>query len=280
MLANKNTLSWMPENACNSHLHIIDPTYPNNGKAQEQKGTIAMYKKVAAQIHMPRAVFVQAKPFELDNKCLLDAIHSFGIENSRGIAVTDSTVTDQELQDWHHQGIRGLRFSIWNPANAVVSIKDCLGLAHRIKNYDWNIQLHMSAAQLLEYKDIILNIPCKIVIDHMGRLNPSLGLSDPAYPFICRLIDKGNTWVKLCGPYLNTKEEYPWRDAQAIAQAFSSYAPERMLFGTDWPHVTEKEPLDEIYLANLACKFFKDEKALHLALVENPCRVYGFKNNG
>ena len=84
----------MPQNACNSHLHIIDPTFPNDGKAEIQIGTVETYRKLADELGLPRAIFVQAKPFALDNSCLLDAIERFGSENCRGIAVVNNTVSE------------------------------------------------------------------------------------------------------------------------------------------------------------------------------------------
>ena len=111
----------MPVHACNAHLHIIDPAFPNDGKAREQIGTVETYQKIASEYHIPRAVFVQAKPFGLDNSCLLDAVQKFGMQNARGIAVLNSSVTDKELEKLNAGGIRGVRFSVWNPKNAVVS---------------------------------------------------------------------------------------------------------------------------------------------------------------
>ena len=266
----------MPANACNAHLHIIDPAFPNDGKAEAQKGTVEAYRTVAEQLGMPRAVFVQAKPHGLDNSCLLDAIQKFGAANARGIAVVNATVSDAELEKLHIGGVRGLRFSVWNPNNAVVSFGDCFPLSERCKQYGWNMQLHMGGAQLLTYADTIRKLDCKVVIDHMGRMNPALGIDDPAYRFICEMIDRGNTWVKLSGPYLNTRTGEPWDDAAAIATAIAAYAPERVVFGTDWPHVTEKVKPDEYALASLIDAWLPTERAKQLALSANPAALYDF----
>ena len=266
----------VPEHACNAHLHIIDPYYPNDGKAAAQAGTVETYRQVAEEIGMDRAVFVQAKVFSKDNTCLLDAIKSFGPENAVGIAVVDNMISDKELEELNKGGIRGIRFSVWNPANAVVTFDDCYPLSERIKTYGWNVQLHMGASQLVQYADVIRKLDCKIVIDHMGRLDPKLGTEDPAFAQICRWIDKGNTWVKLCGPYLNTQIGYPWEDAAKTARAFAAYAPERVLWGTDYPHVTEKEKLDEWKLLETIDAWFDTEKQKELALVKNPEEVYVF----
>lgn len=266
----------LPESACNSHLHIIDPAFPNDGKAAAQRGTVAEYSELSKNLGLSRAVFVQAKPFNTDNSCLLDAIKKYGPERSRGIAVTTDAVTDQELSRLHEGGVRGLRFSVWNPANAVVSFDMCRPLSERTKDMGWNMRLHMSAAQLQEQASVIESLDCRIVIDHMGRLKPELGIDDPAFSFLCRLIDKGNTWIKLSGPYLNTCTGKPWDDAAKVARAFVSYAPERMLWGNDYPHVTEKIKPDEQDLLATIDQWFSTEKEKHLALVENPAQVYGF----
>ena len=272
-----NKLSFvMPSNACNAHLHIIDPAFPNDGKADAQIGTVETYRALADQLQLPRAVFVQAKPFALDNACLLDAIAKFGPESTRGIAVVDNTVTDQELEQLHNGGVRGLRFSVWNPNNAVVSFDDCAPLSERVKHLGWNMQLHMGASQLVKWADIIRKLDCKVVIDHMGRMDPALGIRDPAYPFIQEMIDKGNTWVKLSGPYLNTKTGEPWEDATRTAVAIAEFAPERVVWGTDFPHVTEKVKPDEKKLTEMIPIWFPTEKARQLALVDNPQELYGF----
>ena len=170
----------MPPNACNAHLHIIDPSFPNDGKAAAQIGTVETYRQLADKLGLPRAVFVQAKPFGKDNACLVDAIEKFGKANARGIAVVDASVSDEKLKQLHEAGVRGLRFSVWNPNNAVVSFEDCAPLAERVKDMGWNMQLHMGAQQIAQQADIIRKLPCKVVFDHMGRLDPRQGVKDPA----------------------------------------------------------------------------------------------------
>lgn len=266
----------MPANACNAHLHIIDPAFPNDGKAAAQIGTVEEYRALADRLSLPRAVFVQAKPFALDNACLLDAIKKFGPDSARGVAVVDNTVSDRELERLHRGGVRGLRFSVWNPNNAVISFEDCYPLSQRIRHLGWNIQLHMGASQLVERADIIRRLDCKVVIDHMGRLDPALGIKDPAWPFIQEMIDRGNTWVKLSGPYLNTKIGEPWADATETAIAIAQYAPERVVWGSDFPHVTEKVKPDEAALAELIGTWLPTEQARRLALADNPRELYGF----
>jgi predicted TIM-barrel fold metal-dependent hydrolase len=274
----KSTASFftMPKNACNAHLHIIDPDFPNDGKAAAQVGTVKTYQALANELGLPRAVFVQAKPFGTDDTCLLDAIQKFGVENARGIAVVNNSVSDEELERLHACGIRGLRFSVWNPDNAVVSFDDCFPLSERIKHLGWNIQLHMSATQIAQNADTIRHLNCKVVFDHMGRLDPRLGIKDPAYTFLLEMVERGNAWIKICGPYLNTVSGYPWEDASATARAIAAFAPDRVVWGTDFPHVTEKVKPNEAELTALIADWFPTEKARQLALVDNPQELYNF----
>lgn len=273
----KKALSFeMPANACNAHLHIIDPAFPNDGKAEAQRGTVEEYRAMADLLHLPRSVFVQAKPFALDNSCLLDAIEKFGRDNARGIAVVNNSVSDAELARLHEGGVRGLRFSVWNPKNAVVSFDDCYPLSKRVKEMGWNIQLHMAAKQIAQQASVIRKLDCKVVFDHMGRLDPVLGVKDPAYTFIMEMIDRGNAWVKLSGPYLNTAQGYPWKDANATARAIAAYAPERVVWGSDFPHVTEKIKPDEFELTERIADWLPSERARQLALADNPKELYGF----
>lgn len=276
-MKNESLLSFMmPKNACNSHLHIIDPKFPNDGKAAEQIGTINTYMNIAGRLHLDRAVFVQAKPFGCDNACLLDAIRKFGHSNSVGIAVVTNEATDAELKKLNDGGVKGIRFSVWNPNNAVVSFDDCLPLSKRVYDFGWNMQLHMSAKQLAERIEIIKQIPGKIVIDHMGRMDPNLGVNDPALPVLLSLIDRGNVWVKISGPYLNSVKGFPWNDSDELARKIAGYAPERIVWGSDFPHVTEKVKPDETYLTNMISRWLPDEKTRQLALVTNPEELYGF----
>lgn len=266
----------MPEQACNAHLHIIDPSFPNDGKAESQAGTVETYRTLAQRLKLPRAVFVQAKPFGLDNACLLDAISRFGRENARGIAVVNASVTEQELKKLHEGGVRGIRFSVWNPQNAVVSFEDCKPLSERIKDMGWNVQLHMSAAQIALYADVIRKLECKVVIDHMGRLDPKLGIQDPAYSVLREMIDRGNTWIKLSGPYLNTCTGAPWADATETARAIAAYAPERMVWGSDFPHVTEAVKPEEDTLVDMIPLWLPTQRARQLAMADNPRELYQF----
>jgi len=272
-------IQQVPENACDSHLHIIDPRFPAAvaGTTAMAGATAGDYRLLQRRLGTKRAVIVQAKYYGIDNSCTLDAIDQLGADNTRGIAVVRPDVADEELQRMQEGGIRGLRFSVWNPKDTVTTIDMIEPLANRIQEFGWHAQLHMSGEQFGENAGLLNRLACPMVIDHMGRMDPRLGFRHPAFAVICGLIEKGRTWVKLSGAYLNTHSGPPeYGDATAIARAFADFAPERMVWGSDWPHVTEKHKPDDALLLDLLAEWVPDEKIRKLVLVDNPAALYGF----
>lgn len=129
---------------------------------------------------------------------------------------------------------------------------------------------------MAEHRDMLAHLPCRIVFDHMGRLDPHLGVRDPAFSVLCALIDRGSVWVKLSGPYLNTVSGYPWEDACAVAQTLAAFAPDRVVWGSDFPHVTERDkPAPESLIEQIP-RWLPDARAQRLALADNPKELYGF----
>jgi predicted TIM-barrel fold metal-dependent hydrolase len=123
---------------------------------------------------------------------------------------------------------------------------------------------------------LLRRVPCPIVFDHMGRLPPELGVGHPAFAVITDLVDRDRAWVKLSGAYLNTRSGHPYEDATAIAQAYVKAAPDRLVWGSDWPHVTESHTPDDAALFDLLTKWAPDDATRTRILVDNPARLYGF----
>jgi predicted TIM-barrel fold metal-dependent hydrolase len=268
-----------PENACDCHLHIFDPAFaPSVADAPTaDQGTAADYRRLQRCIGTTRAVIVQAKYYGTDNSCLLDAIEQLGRQNSRGIAVVHPQVSDSELRRLDAGGVHGLRFSIWNPRDTVTTVDMIEPLAKRIHELGWHAQLHMSGDQIIEHEGLLRTLPCPLIFDHMGRLPIAAGVKHPAFAIICRLIAEGRAWVKLSGAYLNTISGPPaYADASAVARAFAAAAPDRVVWGSDWPHVTEKHKPDDSLLFDLLADWIPDAAARKRALVDNPAALYDF----
>ena len=241
----------MPKNACNSHLHIIDPAFPNDGKAEAQRGTVEEYKEVAAKLHLPRAVFVQAKPFGTDNTCLLDAIEKFGPKNAVGIAVVNNTVSDAELERLNAGGVKGLRFSVWNPKNAVVSFDDCLPLSERCADMGWNMQLHMGALRN-NNRSMYEKLGADIGFDSINDYNIAEGLSK-----LLNSMNESGELPKTILYTLNPKDNYVL--ATMLGNFQSSECAGKIQFGSGWWFNDQRDGMTEQMkaLGNLGalCKF-------------------------
>ena len=151
-------------------------------------------------------------------------------------------------------------------------------LAKRVNDLGWHVQLHWRGDQIVEREDLLKRIASPIVFDHMGRIPQPDGTNYPAFKIICRLIDKGRTWVKLSGAYHESKVGPPtYTDQTGVAREYLKVAPERMVWGSDWPHPTEREhkPNDAV-LFDLLPGWAPDEALRKKILVDNPAVLYGF----
>jgi D-galactarolactone isomerase len=268
----------VPANGCDAHIHIIDPRFaPADPRTPVSHGqAMADYRVVRERLGLRRAVIVQAKYYGTDNRCTLDAIAQMNGQ-ARGIAVVDTTVSDAELVRLHEGGIRGLRFSLWNAGNQVVSVEMIEPLAARIAELGWHVQIHMGAEQILQHQPLLANLPVPVVFDHLGRLGPNANASHPAFRFIARLIDADKAWVKLSGAYLNTVEGGPrYGDVGPLARDFAALAPQRTVWGSDWPHVTEAHKPDAADLLDLLLDWTANDATRQAILADNPAQLYGF----
>jgi predicted TIM-barrel fold metal-dependent hydrolase len=258
-------------------MHIYDPRFPQlASRSPVTNAAVPEYLLLQKRTGTTRVVIVQPRNHMTDNQVTVDAIAQLGA-NARGVAVLHPTVSDAELKKLDAGGIRGIRFSLGDSATAVTSIDMVEPLGKRIAALGWHVQLHMPGDMIAQHADLLRRLPCRIVIDHMGRFPPSVGIAHPAWKVILGLIEKGRTWVKLAGAYLNTQIGPPtYADATRVAQAFVKAAPERLVWGSDWPHPTEKDKPDDALLFDLLAAWAPDEAMRKRILVTNPEALYGF----
>jgi predicted TIM-barrel fold metal-dependent hydrolase len=270
-----------PANACDCHMHVYDaerfpPLRP--GSRLQNNARVTDYRMLQKRIGTTRTVVVTPSVYATDNRVTLDALAQLG-SAARGVAVIDPTITDAQLRGLADGGIRGIRFTQFDPATAITTIDMIEPLARRVNDFGWHVQIHMLGRQIVAAEDLWQRLPSPIVFDHMGRLPQPDGADDPAFTIIRRLIDKGRTWVKISGAYLDTKIGPPtYADATKVAQAYVKAAPERIVWGSDWPHPTEsatRKP-DDAVLFDLLAEWSADQTIRHRILVENPTALYGF----
>src|SRR5712691_11751468 len=241
-----------PENACDTHMHFYDKKYPlalTAASAPPEDGSVATYRALQRRIGIARTVVVQPTAYGKDNSCTLDGMAALG-RNARGVAVVDDHVSEAELRRLD---------------------------AARVQSVGWHAQLQMDGRLLPDRERQIFDWPGRIVIDHIGRIADPVAVGNPAFRCLLRLVDSGRVWVKLSGPYLVSKAGPPrYDDVSALAKALVKAAPERMLWATNWPHPSEKNPPDEADLLDLLLDWAPDEGTRRKILVDNPAELYGF----
>ena len=269
-----------PAKSCDSHIHVYDPRFRMKWPQLRavENASVADYRKLQARLGTERVVVIQPAAYGTDNAVTVDAVAQLGADKARGIAVVHPTVTDTELLAMGRAGVCGLRFTLHEPRTAVTSAEMIEPLTHRVSRLGWHVQLHLRAEQIVEMELYIARLPGTLVFDHMGRMPQPLGPRHPAMAIVKRLIDRGNTWVKLSGPYLDTQTGGPrYADAKAVARALVEHAPERCVWGSDWPHPTEPTTKpDDAALLDLLQEWAATEETRHRILVDNPSMLYGF----
>lgn len=270
-----------PVGACDAHMHIYDRRFAMFGApdAMVDHATTDDYAVLQRRIGTRRTVVVQPRVHGTDNSVTLAAIAALGRHNTRGIAVVRPNVSDDALANLHDGGIRGIRFTLYTAANAATDFSMVEPLAHRVHALGWHVQLHWSADQIAEHAALLGRLPCTVVFDHLARLPQPAPLAHPAAVIVRRLLDNGRTWIKLSGAYLNTTVGAAdgYADTDAVARHWAQQAPERLVWGSDWPHSTEPvDKPDDAALFDLLARWVPDEAARHRVLVENPAVLYQF----
>jgi D-galactarolactone isomerase len=269
-----------PANACDCHMHIYDPArFPMvpSPRVPPTDAAVPQYRLLQRRIGTTRVVIVTPRNYGTENRVTVDAIAQLG-PNARGVAVLHPTVTDTELKRLHDAGVRGIRFSLSDPATAVVALDMVAPLSKRAADLGWHVQFNVDGQQVVEWADLLRSLPSQLVFDHLGRPPLPAGIGHPSHRLIRGLIDRGRTWVKLSGAYANSRVGPPYPEATKIARAYVKAAPERMVWGSDWPHPSEapdRKPNDAA-LFDLLSEWAPDEATRHRILVENPVTLYGF----
>ena len=216
-----------PAHACDCHMHIYDPArfpFAPSPRVAPTRAAVPQYRMLQKRIGTTRVVIVTPRNYGVDNRATVDGIAQFGA-NARGVAVLRPNVTDAELKKLHDGGIRGIRFTLSDPALAVVTPAMIEPLARRVAVLGWHIQFYMSGEQIVELADVLRRIPTQIVFDHLASPPLPAGMAHPSHRIVRELLDQDRAWVKLSGAYINSiigPPSYP--EAATIARDFVSAA--------------------------------------------------------
>jgi len=268
----------VPPLACDCHHHIYDRAYPYVDDRNLPTASVADYLKLRSRLGLSRSIAIQPSSYGTDNSCLIAALAQLG-SSSRGIAVVDDRVDLAELKRLDAAGIRGLRFNLG--VASVTTPEMIKPLAHRIADLGWHLEIHMRADELLGMKEILSNLPVQIVFDHFGRIPHPAGIDHPAYALIVELVSQDRAWVKISGAYQDSVLGGPaYEDIKSLAQTMIELAPNRVIWGTDWPHPslqTKRQAMpDDAGMMDLLSVWTRNGEEISKILVDNPTRLYGF----
>jgi D-galactarolactone isomerase len=273
----------LPAGACDCHHHIYDPVhfpYAPEDKRNQPPATVDAYRLLQKRLGTERDVIIQASAYGTDNSCLLDALSTMGRKNTRGIAVCRSDVSEKELEKMAELGVCGLRVNLASPLK-INRYEEIIPLSEKIAQFGWHMQFWLKPDDIAELQDMFHRVCCPVVFDHRGHIPQPEGTKHPAFGVISNLLRKGNTWVKLSGLDHDTKVGYPsYIDTVTVGAAFVKAAPERMVWGTDWPHPSSfsaGNPFpDDAWNLDLLRTQAQDENVWHRILVKNPNELYHF----
>jgi D-galactarolactone isomerase len=268
----------LPPNATDCHMHFYHTRYPltANVLRPSPDAVPEEYRKLQARNGTTRTVVVTPSAYGTDNSASLDGMAALGA-NARCVAVVLPDVTDGELKRLHGLGVRGIRFNLATPGTTTIDMVP--SLAARIAPLGWHMQFHMKPEQIIAAEALWPTLAVPVVFDHMGRLPRTGGTDHPAFKILAAGLARGKTYIKLSGAYMDTTSGAPtYADSVALAKTFFAAAPEQMVWGSDWPHPTEKaenKPNDAT-LVNIMGDVLPDDKARKLVFVDNPAALYDF----
>ncbi|WP_238314006.1 amidohydrolase family protein [Methylobacterium crusticola] len=268
----------VPPDATDCHHHVYDARFPPAPAATLRPPDAGAddYRQLQRRLGLTRNVVVQPSTYGTDNRLLVETVKGFG-SGARGVAMLDASVAPAELRRLHEAGIRGVRFGTRLPGGAPMD--DLEPVARKVAELGWHIQLVSDGETIVALRDALERLPVPVVFDHMGHVPEPAGPDHPSFRVIAGLIERRGAWVKLTGAYLLSKSGPPrYADRGRLARAYVGLAPERLVWGSDWPHPTapaDGKP-DDAVLLDLLAEWAPDPELRARILVANPARLYGF----
>ena len=268
----------LPKGACDAHVHVFGPSsvFPYAKDAPFVPADAPKEKLFAmhAVLGIEHCVIVQSSCHGFDNSVVADAIKA---KNGAylGVALAPASVDDAELKMLASQGFRGLRFNFMKHLGAGSKIEDVIALSRRLAPLDMHLQIHFESSLIHQLAPWLRKSAVPVVIDHMGRVDASLGVDQPDFRALLTLMKDDRFRVKVSGSERCTRQAPPYRDAIPFARKLVAEFGERTLWGTDWPHPNLNHVPDDGLLADLLSEIAPSEAQRQAPLADNPRRFYG-----
>lgn len=274
--------SPIPGAAVDTHAHVFHQGLAladTRRHTPDYDATLAEYLGLLDAHGMRHGVLVQPSFLGTDNSHLVQALRAAPARLC-GVAVVALDITDSELQDLAGAGVVGIRLNLVGLDSPALQTPAWQSLLARVNALGWHVEIHLQAARLDGVMPALLAAGCRIVVDHFGRPDPALGVLDPGFQYLLRQADSGRVWVKLAAPYRN------WAAAACAAsgrlatqQLLDAYTPERLMWGSDWPH-TEHRHLASYAAATQWLDAWIDDPAQRRAvLADTPLQLFQFKGD-
>jgi predicted TIM-barrel fold metal-dependent hydrolase len=266
-----------PPGACDAHCHIFGPAaqfpYAPERRYTPPDSPKEKLKALHRHLGLSRAVLVQASCHGGDNGAMLDAIAWSG-GAWRGVAMVGDEVTERELKTLHQGGVRGVRFNFVRHLGGAPDPRVFERTLAMIEPLGWHVVLHFDAEDIETHADVFRKLRVPFVIDHMGRVNAGHGLDQGPFTMLLELMKNPLAWVKVSGPERISAAGKPFHDAMPFAAALAKAAPDRVLWGTDFPHPNVKVMPNDGELVDLFAETVPDPGLRKRILVDNPARLY------
>jgi len=266
-----------PPRACDGHCHIFGPAsrfpYAPERRYTPQDAGRETLAALHRHLGLERAILVQASCHGTNNNAMLDALE-WAKGRWRGVAMVKKDVTDLELTTLHEAGVRGVRFNFVAHLGGAPDLKNVQAVIARVTPLGWHIQLHLDAEDIETYRGFLESLRVPFIIDHMGRVEASHGLEQKPFRQLLDLMKNELAWIKVSGPERVSSAGKPFHDAMPFARALIAAAPDRVLWGTDFPHPNVKWMPNDGELVDLFAATVPDEATRRKILVDNPARLY------
>ncbi|MCH8070951.1 MAG: amidohydrolase family protein [Proteobacteria bacterium] len=269
-----------PPGSCDAHCHVFGPAdvfpYASTRKYTPPDAPKEKLRQLHDTLGLERAVIVQASCHGTDNSAMLDAIAASD-GRYRGVCNADDSFTESQFAELHAGGIRGVRFNFVKHLGGAPDLDKMRAIIEKVRHLPWHVELHFDAKDLLEYESVLDEIPLPVVIDHMGRAPVVDGVGQaPFQSLLSKLRNSENLWVKVSGSERLSTEGAPFSDALVFARACIDAAPDRVIWGTDWPHPNVKVMPNDGDLVDLIPQMAPTIDLQRQLLVDNPVRLFGF----
>ena len=273
----------LPQGSIDTHVHVFESKYklsPVRGYTPPDS-TLADLKHLHDTLGLDRVVFTQPSIYGTDNSAILDGINNLNGATSnraRGVVAVSLDVTDEELSDFDAQGIRGIRLNTDNKGGMPIGLDQIAKIAERIDGLNWHLEFLFPGQDILDLMPIFTSLKVPMSIGHFAYQPATAGVEAPGFQSLLELMRQGNTWMKISGANRVSQTDLPpYDDVKPMAQALIEVAPDRIMWGTDWPHPNKYEvnPNDGD-LVNAFGEWVTDESLRRKIMVYTPASFYRF----